>query len=338
MQNSIDIPTNALAQVSASIEQKHLNIPSFSGGTGSPYSYRPGQAFVAARRQSHFQSRKETLNSVDIDDLARSLEASPRRRFNRHFDQAQHKDPVHDEGNMPFTRRLSATNVGGLYRRPLGPSDHPEPILGTSHEGTADLSIAQGHNIPLETSLLAPIQSALPTFSFPRNSTDAPRVSFDAPTPPPHGMAPRPPRQPPNRSSLEAKVHKGLRGISIDMTTSSIQLPHSAAVHKQNGGVTGRETTLRPSLDIGPRSEGVKEINGGTKSKGRVKKYGYGPSHRFGRAPRLQKSTSGLDFDPSDDANEELARDADVDGEGDDDEAAGSEKENVDPALLLKSK
>ena len=47
--NSIDIPPNALAQVTASIEHKQRNSSSSTEAQSLPYRYRPGQAFTAAR-------------------------------------------------------------------------------------------------------------------------------------------------------------------------------------------------------------------------------------------------------------------------------------------------
>lgn len=78
--NSIDIPPNALAQVAASIEQKHRNL---SSASGSPYRYRAGRAFQAARTQSYLQLPKDTVGSREIEDLTRALESSPRKETRR---------------------------------------------------------------------------------------------------------------------------------------------------------------------------------------------------------------------------------------------------------------
>ena len=78
--NSIDIPRNALAQVAASIEQKHRNL---SSASGSPHRYRAGRAFQAARTQSYLQLRKDTVGSREIGDLTRALESSPRKEMRR---------------------------------------------------------------------------------------------------------------------------------------------------------------------------------------------------------------------------------------------------------------
>lgn len=105
-QNSIDIPPNALAQVAASIEHKHRLHPSTSG-TGSPYRYRAGQAFTAARRQSFLQLRKDTVGSTEMEELTRALEGSPRRTASRL------------EGSLRKTkvsRRQSANVLGNTSR------------------------------------------------------------------------------------------------------------------------------------------------------------------------------------------------------------------------------
>lgn len=68
--------------MAASIEHKHRNRSSASG-TGSPYRYRAGQAFNAARRQSYLQLRKDTLGSTEMEELTRTLEGSPRRMASR---------------------------------------------------------------------------------------------------------------------------------------------------------------------------------------------------------------------------------------------------------------
>ena len=64
--------------MAASIEHKHRNHSSASG-TGSPYRYRAGQAFKAARRHSYLQLRKDTVGSTEMEELTRTLEGSPRR-------------------------------------------------------------------------------------------------------------------------------------------------------------------------------------------------------------------------------------------------------------------
>lgn len=102
--NSIDIPPNALAQVAAAVEQKHRDLSTTSG---SPYRYRAGQAFHAARRQSYLQLRKDTVGSREMEDLTRALESSPRR------------EPRRLNGSpkkLRVKRRQSAVVLGGTNR------------------------------------------------------------------------------------------------------------------------------------------------------------------------------------------------------------------------------
>ncbi|KAL9124060.1 MAG: hypothetical protein Q9217_006576, partial [Psora testacea] len=115
--NSIDIPPNALAQVTASIEHEHRNTHTSSTGTGSPYRYRPGQAFTAARRQSIQQLRKQTMGSAEIESLTRALDASPR-RFNP-ARQATTPTSTGSPSKMKITRRQSSAVLrsNGFHHR-----------------------------------------------------------------------------------------------------------------------------------------------------------------------------------------------------------------------------
>ncbi|KAL8770202.1 MAG: hypothetical protein Q9209_004044 [Squamulea sp. 1 TL-2023] len=70
-QNSIDIPPNSLAQVAATIEHKHRNRHSLTPEIA--YTYRPGQAFLAARRQSFEQAIRNTMSQEDINSVANAL-------------------------------------------------------------------------------------------------------------------------------------------------------------------------------------------------------------------------------------------------------------------------
>lgn len=121
--NSIDIPPNALAQVAASIEHKHRNHSSTSG-TGSPYRYRAGQAFTAARRQSYLQLRKDTLGSTEMEELTRTLEGSPRRMALR-LGESPRKTKV--------ARRQSANVLGSSSR-----SSHKHLLPRSSFDTTTN--------------------------------------------------------------------------------------------------------------------------------------------------------------------------------------------------------
>ena len=198
-QNSIDIPTNALAQVTASIEHKHRNLTSASG-TGSPYRYRPGQAFTAARRQSYLQLRKDTIGSGEMAFLTRTLETSPRRL---------ERQPRVSPKRMKITRRQSAAVIGSSSRL----SNH-------QHHRTLSKQHASFDNGT--------------RFKIPRISNDTkrvgePRVSFEDRN---AGHGPWQGHQRGSlqqRSSLEAKVHKGLRGISFDAMNRGPRLQKSTS-------------------------------------------------------------------------------------------------------------
>ena len=107
--NSIDIPPNALAQVTASIQHKHRNLTS-STATGSPYRYRPGQAFTAARRQSNLQLRNQAIGSTEIESLTRALDASPRR-----YTAARQAASTGSPQKMKITRRQSVAGLGNNH-------------------------------------------------------------------------------------------------------------------------------------------------------------------------------------------------------------------------------
>ncbi|KAL8737115.1 MAG: hypothetical protein Q9181_002009 [Wetmoreana brouardii] len=83
--NSIDIPPNSLAQVAATIEHKHRTRPPTTPDTS--YKYRPGQAFLAARRQSFEDVARHTISSEEVNNIADILNGhsnpstrQPRRR------------------------------------------------------------------------------------------------------------------------------------------------------------------------------------------------------------------------------------------------------------------
>ncbi|KAL9576870.1 MAG: hypothetical protein Q9212_006750, partial [Teloschistes hypoglaucus] len=83
--NSIDIPPNCLAQVAATIEHKHRSRSPSTPDT--MYRYRPGQAFIAARRQSFDEVARRTIPQEDVNELTSLLNRStnsqsqrPRRR------------------------------------------------------------------------------------------------------------------------------------------------------------------------------------------------------------------------------------------------------------------
>ena len=200
--NSIDIPTNALAQVTASIEHRHRNLTSASG-TGSPYRYRPGQAFTNARRQSYLRLRQNALASSDLDSLTRTLEASPRRPETK---------PRGSPQRIKIARRQSAVAISTHNRRGSGHQHHH--TLSKQHA-----SFDNG------------VKYRNPRISNDTTRVDEPLVSFED-RPQPQG---EPSKIQQNRStiqqrsSLEAKIHKGLRGISMDMMNRVPRLQKSTS-------------------------------------------------------------------------------------------------------------
>lgn len=208
VQNSIDIPPNALAQVTASIEHKHRHLSSGSG-TGSPYRYRPGQAFAAARRQSYLKLREDTIGSSEMDYLTRALEGSPRK--------------------MTAVRELADSPTKKSSRRHTDMS--PQKMKITRRQSAAVVGSSSHHTA---TNLLAKQRASFDNgykYKFPRSSFDTirpmagsvtgpePRVSFDDKA----GRGGLP------RSSLETKVLRGLRSRSSLETNAGPRLQRSTS-------------------------------------------------------------------------------------------------------------
>ena len=78
--SSVDIPPNFLAQVAAAIQHKHRFRTNSTSSLGSPYCYRPGQAFLAARQQSHEMLSALTMAKAEVETLMQQLEGSPRKQ------------------------------------------------------------------------------------------------------------------------------------------------------------------------------------------------------------------------------------------------------------------
>ena len=238
--SSIDIPPNALAQVTASIEYKHRNLTSSSTnntkpGTNSPYRYRPGQAFTAAREQSIQELRKHALlGSAEIESLTRALDASPRRLF---FDKTavearQTKDTTTSISGSPrkmkITRRQSAAVLGGSNS--ISPyHHHHHRRCKSSQRASSSLDDEKGMK-----------------YRFPRSSFETtipcaePRVSFD------EGVRKA------GRSGLERSVFAHLRGGSEEEGKKE-----STRGGGGDGGVVGANKNIRvrtnPNKRKGPR-------------------------------------------------------------------------------------
>lgn len=275
--------------------------------SGYPYRYNAGRAFVAARRQSYTQLRQKQLGDDRdvITDLTRELEASPRRY--RQLDRRQHARPGRKQSEPTDLRKTGIEN------------EQPAPALtNLSNISEPSLVQAQGSNAcrqvtesPQHTLPDSPrSRQDTPAFTFPppvthtptppsqaakfaaigmssNGTTTRPRVSFDAPSPIHTTLTPDPPLTAPalvdRRSSLEARIHRSLRGLSIDNTNASITINPDATPFEQlkpRPPVSSIARTRRKIVGMG---------NGGTG--------GAGIEHvSLWRGPRLMKSTSGLGF------------------------------------------
>ena len=137
--NSIDIPPNALAQVTASIEHKQQGSSSSSGAQPVPYRRVPGSTLAAARRQSIPRLQKQVFSSSDLESVTRAIESSPRKlpspsnmpSKTPHRHSAPPRKPYDfNQGSpqrMKVTRRQSAAVIG-TSSSPQ--SSHPRPIPG----------------------------------------------------------------------------------------------------------------------------------------------------------------------------------------------------------------
>ena len=97
--SSVDIPPNSLAQVAAAIEHKHRARPSASG---SPYRYRPGQAFLAARQQSYEMLAARTMTRDEVENLRGLVDGSPRKQV---------LGPRRSHGTLPLATNRPATGT-----------------------------------------------------------------------------------------------------------------------------------------------------------------------------------------------------------------------------------
>lgn len=184
--NSIDIPPNAVAQVAASIEHKHRNHASTSG-TGSPYRYRAGQAFKAARRQSYLQLRKDTVGSTEMEELTRALEGSPRRMALRLGDSPR---------KTKVARRQSAKVLGSSTRNTYQhllprssfdtttntkysmPRSSYETLRPVEQRGSPQRRVSRGPRSSLETKVLKGLRGSFET-SGPRLQRSTSGLAFD---------------------------------------------------------------------------------------------------------------------------------------------------------------
>ncbi|KAI4253298.1 MAG: hypothetical protein L6R42_007637 [Xanthoria sp. 1 TBL-2021] len=145
--NSIDIPPNSLAQVAAAIEHKHRNRQPLTPDIS--YNYRPGQAFLAARRQSFDQAARKTISQEDITSIANALGNDPektttqqarRRASTTHI--ASNSKSENLRSAYRNSRFLEGTNS---FRKPPPSPQHPPPTIPPM---TSNLPLSQGPDIP----------------------------------------------------------------------------------------------------------------------------------------------------------------------------------------------
>ena len=137
--NSIDIPPNALAQVTASIEHKQGGSSSSSVAQPVPYRRVPGPTSAAARRQSIPRLQKQFFSSSDLESVTRAVESSPRKlpSPSKMPSKTPHRHSVpprkpsdFNQGSpqkMKVTRRQSAAVIG-TSSSPQ--NTHPRPLSG----------------------------------------------------------------------------------------------------------------------------------------------------------------------------------------------------------------
>ncbi|KAL8808394.1 MAG: hypothetical protein Q9223_004047 [Gallowayella weberi] len=123
--NSIDIPPNSLAQVAATIEHKHRNRNLNTASV--PYNYRPGQAFLAARRQSFEQASRDTIPQDEMSSIAdalSSLERPPAERPRRRASTTVIK-PESDYARLPYRNSRFLEGTNGFRDPPPSPTRPP---------------------------------------------------------------------------------------------------------------------------------------------------------------------------------------------------------------------
>lgn len=135
--NSIDIPPNSLAQVAATIEHKHRHRASTSPDPS--YQYHPGQAFLAARRQSFEHVARETLSHEDMENFTRALDGpsksnahQPRRRASTSYISSRANVNPNANANVnPRTRYRNSRFLEGSdsFRNP--PASPQRPLLAS---------------------------------------------------------------------------------------------------------------------------------------------------------------------------------------------------------------
>ncbi|KAL8705612.1 MAG: hypothetical protein Q9201_001299 [Fulgogasparrea decipioides] len=129
--NSIDIPPNSLAQVAATIEHKHRTRPPTTPDTS--YKYRPGQAFLAARRQSFEDVARHTISSEEVNNIADILNGSsnpPTQQLRRHASTSQTSAPMIANPREKYRNSRFLEGTDSFRNPPSRPPPRP-PITKT---------------------------------------------------------------------------------------------------------------------------------------------------------------------------------------------------------------
>ena len=173
--------------MTASIEHKHRNHTSRSG-TGSPYRYRAGQAFKAARKQSYLQLRKGTVGSTEMEELTRALEGSPRKLASRLGDSPRRAKVTHRQStnilshSSPSSHRhlfprssFDNTTTATKYSMPRSSYETVRPRGSSSQRGVVS---SRGPRSSLETKVRKGLRGSFET-SGPRLQRSTSGLAFD---------------------------------------------------------------------------------------------------------------------------------------------------------------
>ena len=172
--------------MTASIEHKHRNHSSISG-TGSPYRYRAGQAFNAARRKSFLQLRKDTVGSTEMDDLTRTLEASPRKMASKTGDsprktkvaRRQSANILDNSSRSSYQHLLPRssfdTTINTKYTMPRSSYETVRPL---EQRWSSQSPMSRGHHSSLETKAIKGLRGSFET-TGPRLQRSTSGLAFD---------------------------------------------------------------------------------------------------------------------------------------------------------------
>lgn len=278
--NSIDIPPNSLAQVTASIEHKHRQLTSTSG-TGSPYRYRAGQAFTTARRQSYLQLRREAFDSSDLDSIARAVDASPRKFFPAPLSKATHSKKLKVKRRQS-TAALGSSNSSNHHRRRSTLSKHTSIDHGLKYKFSKPSFDEMCRGTPGSRSLKVSLENAR------KRSTSRQRVSFDK-TP---------------SKTLKSHFGSSHQRVSLDRSPSKKMKSSFENSNQRVPFDKSPSKTLQSDYETEePSGQVQSELESNVRKHLRI--VSEGSSMGLAPGPRLQRSTSGMGFEDSDKENQE---------------------------------